>query len=279
MKKMIIVLLLIVAATPLVIYVASEVKLRSYQEPTTFQADILMDQPTLERGQYAMRIRGCFSCHGEKLQGKVFENKWSWVNRAVAPNLAEYAKKNDVSVIEKAIRHGIGVEGKALWAMPSFGFTNLSDADLVAMIAYMRQVETVNGELAKPSLGWHARWLLISNQMKHSAALSSQVPALQLDDNEQPHLARGEYLAMSICNECHGRDLNGEESLGDSFPNLMVMIKAYNQQDFIRLMSKGIGLGGRADLGLMTYVAKTRFAHLTDQDVSALYSYLQSISD
>ncbi|WP_223789274.1 c-type cytochrome [Marinicella meishanensis] len=279
MMKMLWVGLTLLMIVPMLIYVLSENMLYSYQEPETFDSPIISSQARQEQGKKAMRIRGCLSCHGEQLQGMVFADKWPWVERAVAPNLAKLARKHGVSELERVIRHGIGLNGKALWTMPSFGYVNLSDEDLTAMIAYMRSVDVIDKTLPEPKLGWWARWLLLTNQMQHSAALSTQVPALQLNSSTQPALARGEYIAMSTCNECHGRDLRGEVSLGDSFPSLLVMIKAYTQEDFIRLMSDGVGVGERADLGLMSYVAKTRFAYFSEQEVKDLYAYLNHLSE
>ncbi len=260
------------------VYLGSEIKLRSYTAPPAAELQLRHDDSTLARGQHAMRIRGCLSCHGEQLQGNVFEDKWPWVKRAVAPNLAAYARTHEVAVIERAIRHGIGADGKALWAMPSFSFIRLSDADVAAMVAYMRSMPVVNKTLASPSLGWAARWYLFSNQAQHSAEMATQVPALQLDSNRQPVLAKGEYVAMTTCNECHGRDLRGEVFFNEYNPNLTLMIKAYSETDFRRLMKHGEALGGRSDLGLMTYVAQSRFAYFTEQELTALYAYLNSLS-
>ncbi len=262
----------------LTVYVGSEIKLRSYVMPGDFDYELQNDPATLARGQHAMRIRGCLSCHGEQLQGNVFEDKWPWVKRAVAPNLAAYARTHELAVIERAIRHGIGADGKALWAMPSFSFIRLSDADVAAMVAYMRSMPVVNKTLDSPSLGWAARWYLFSNQAQHSAAMATQVPALQLDSSRQPVLAKGEYVAMTTCNECHGRDLRGEVFFDEQNPDLTLMIKAYSEVDFRRLMKHGEALGGRSDLGLMTYVAQSRFAYFTEQELTGLYAYLNSLS-
>jgi hypothetical protein len=41
------------------------------------------------------------------------------------------------------------------------------------------------------------------------------------------------------------------------------------------LMSDGTGLGGR-DLGLMSRMGQNRFSHMNEDEVEALYQYLQS---
>jgi hypothetical protein len=65
-------------------------------------------------------------------------------------------------------------------------------------------------------------------------------------------------------------DLGG--SPDGSTPDLVV-VGAYSQADFARLMKTGIAVGDR-QLGLMTAVAKTRFSQLHDLEVQALYDFL-----
>jgi cytochrome c553 len=84
-------------------------------------------------------------------------------------------------------------------------------------------------------------------------------------------LAYGHYLAMNVCSECHGVDFEGLEG----FTPPLSVVRAYDREQFGRLMSEGIGLGGR-DLGLMSEVAQTRFSALEDHEVDDLYAFLQS---
>ena len=44
---------------------------------------------------------------------------------------------------------------------------------------------------------------------------------------------------------------------------------------FRRLLSEGVALGGR-HVGLMSQVGRSRFAHLTDDEVAALKAFLDS---
>ena len=81
--------------------------------------------------------------------------------------------------------------------------------------------------------------------------------------------ARGKYLAMTMCTECHGQDLRG----GPTTPSLM-MAAAYSEDDFHRLLGTGVPLGGRK-LQLMSDVARSRFSHLTGGELSPLYAFLQ----
>ena len=84
-------------------------------------------------------------------------------------------------------------------------------------------------------------------------------------------LTHGEYLAMNTCSECHGINLEGLENFS---PSLQVA-KAYNREQFGRLMSEGMGVGER-DLGLMSEVSKARYSRFKDTEVDHLYDFLQT---
>lgn len=81
----------------------------------------------------------------------------------------------------------------------------------------------------------------------------------------------GEYLARTVCTECHGNDLQGDPFGGT--PDL-VIAAAYSFDDFLRLMQTGVALGERA-VGLMSEVARSRFRYLTDAEIHALHTFLQ----
>jgi hypothetical protein len=55
-------------------------------------------------------------------------------------------------------------------------------------------------------------------------------------------------------------------------PDLNV-VGAYSRADFRRLMRTGVATGGR-QVGLMSEVARGRYAHFTDAEVDAIYDYL-----
>ena len=80
---------------------------------------------------------------------------------------------------------------------------------------------------------------------------------------------------VAACSECHGSDLTGDPLAGS--PDLS-MAAAYELADFSKLMRTGKGAGGR-DLGLMSEVAKGRFAHFTEDEIAAIHAYLVARSE
>ena len=60
------------------------------------------------------RVLGCVSCHGEGLRGhRMFDEPG--VATVWAPNLTEIAARANDQQLARAIRQGIGVDGRALW--------------------------------------------------------------------------------------------------------------------------------------------------------------------
>ncbi|MEM9494923.1 MAG: c-type cytochrome [Pseudomonadota bacterium] len=270
----------LVLAAPLLgfggVYILSEARLRHVTRGPVFDHPIPTGEAAIEHGRHVARTRGCFGCHGQRLEGKDFDEQWDWPERAVAPNLAAYARKHDAATLEAAIRQGIGADGKALTAMPSFNFARLSDDDTAALIAFLKSAPVVEIDLPKPKLGWGVRWTYISGEEKHMAYWADAAPALRIDCADDPQRAHGEYLAMTMCNECHGLDVRGQTLLPPPTPDL-AMAAAMSRESFEALIKTGVGVGGR-DLGLMALVAPDRFPELTNDEIDALYAYLSSLA-
>ena len=255
----------------------SEWKLRSFTDPPVLSVPIPDDSASLALGRHLTRTRGCFGCHGQQLEGRSFEDEWPWVRRAVAPNLARHAREHPPETLARAIRGGVGHDGRALWSMPSYNFKHLTDDEVAALIGFLRAADVVDGEpLPRPSLGWRARWALASGAESHMAQWGDEVPDLVLGSGDDPALARGERLAMTSCNECHGLDLRGSWVEMDIAPPDLAIVAGYPWDDFQTLMKTGVPLDGR-DLGLMGVVARDRFASFTEQELDELYRFLQTL--
>ena len=258
------------------VYVVSESYLSDVDVDAGFVYTDVQDPAIIEKGRRVARTRGCFGCHGQQLEGKVFSDEWVWVDTAVAPNLAEYARDHTAETIEAAVRQGVGHDGKALWSMPSYNFVLLNDEDMSALVTFLRSAPAVEKSLPRPSIGWDARMRIVRGESQHMAEWADHMPPLLLGEDDDPRLVRGEYLAKTMCNECHGFDLRGQVDIDIATPDLAILA-AYSDADFRRLMQFGEGLGGRKDLGLMTMVAKDRFAHFSDDELNNLLAYLRTL--
>lgn len=258
------------------VHIVSETYLKDVAVDEGFTFVDSADDTTIETGRHIARTRGCFGCHGQQLEGNDFSDEWVWVGTAVAPNLAQYARDHDASSIEAAVRQGIGQDGRALWSMPSYNYALLSDADMIALIAFLRSAPVVEKALPKPELGWDARLRIVRGEAQHMAEWADRMPPLLLGEGDDPQLVRGEYLAKTTCNECHGFDLRGQIDIDMGTPDLAI-ITAYSDADFRHLMKTGEAIGGRKNLELMSMIARDRFAAFSDGELDDLLAYLRTL--
>ncbi|HVK80275.1 MAG TPA: c-type cytochrome [Verrucomicrobiae bacterium] len=260
------------------VYAASEAHYRSFPAPPAFTQPIPEDATTIAYGQRLARTRGCYGCHGEALQGEIM-----WGN-VQTPNLPALARSETPAALEAAIRHGIGHDGRALYSMPAYNFLRMRDEDVAALIAFLR---TAPVSTEAPSGDWAPWFERVSTDFVIRLEIAKGadgaipqhlhlVPELSQQQNADARIARGEYLAMTGCNECHGMSLRADYPWPSDAPDLIVM-GAYSEPDFTRLMREGTPSSG-AELPMMGPVARGRFTHWTDDEIADLYVYLTDMS-
>ncbi|MGH8082978.1 MAG: c-type cytochrome, partial [Lysobacter sp.] len=115
----------------------------AYAEPTA---------PTLQHGGYLYRSRGCQECHGGDGAGRVFIDEPGGL-RVRAPNITggagSAARGYDPGDWVRAIRHGVNRDSHPLMIMPSEDYNRLTDADLAALVAYIRRLPPMAGGAAE----------------------------------------------------------------------------------------------------------------------------------
>ena len=89
----------------------------------------------------------CARCHAPDGAGRKILDDEGLLVRAPnvtrnAPAIAAYSEADWV----RAIRHGVDPHGRALLFMPSEEFNRIGDADLAALVAYVRSLPPVDGE-------------------------------------------------------------------------------------------------------------------------------------
>ncbi|HTU64648.1 MAG TPA: cytochrome c [Steroidobacteraceae bacterium] len=251
------------------VWFASEAHLASFPRPAPFSIEIPAEAAAIARGDHLVKTRGCRGCHGDDLQG---QQMWGY---AVAPNLARLASLESPAEFEAALRHGIGHDGRALYSMPAFSFIRLRDADVADIIAYLRTVPSTPRELPRATLPWSIRYHLARGTDQAIAGFLGKVPPLRHQDDER--LARGEYIAMTTCIECHGFSLRADSLFDDETAPDLIVIAGYDEAAFTHLMRTGKALGDR-ELPMMSGVARGRFAHFTDDEVHELYGFLSDLA-
>jgi cytochrome c553 len=263
-----VVLLLIALA---VIYLASQRAInKTYDVPLT-SITVPTDSASIAEGKRLATLRGCFGgCHGQRSEGRVLAELPEG-SRLAAPNLTRIVPEYSDAELERAIRHGVRPDGTSLWGMPSEVFYHLSDSDLGVIIAFIRSEPKESNEPPRTRLGPFARFFILWSEVPFAAAELVDHAAPRLNPSLDDPQSRGEYLAKTLCSECHGVDLRGKEKT----PGLAIAA-TYSLEDFSRLMRTGVAMGDR-ELRLMSDVARSRFVHLTDTEITALHAYLKTL--
>ena len=225
----------------------------------------------LADGSRQLRVLGCITCHGEKLEGKPFIDDPK-IGLLTASNLTLVAAKADDQQLAQAIRQGIGYDGRSLLVMPSEHYQFLTDQEVAAVIAAIRQYPRTGVEQPPVRLGPIGRFALASGRLPTTPALAEKYRASRIADLG-PRYAQGRHLVETVCSGCHGPDLKGRELEPGVFSTDLKLAAGYDLNQFRMLMKTGIAPSGK-DLGLMARIARADFSHMRDDEIAAVHAYL-----
>lgn len=111
------------------------------------------------------------------------------------------------------------------------------------------------------------------------------VEALAIPAGDEEALARGQHIAeaISLCAECHGSNLGGDEFIDDALfgsgdaPNLTAgtggIGATYTDEDWVRVLRHGVKPNGKS----VKLMPSQHYAHMTDADLAAVIAYAQSV--
>ena len=243
------------------------------------------DQSSIARGRHIATIRMCGHCHMENLSGQAARAP-GLVTLAV-PNLTSGAggvgATNTDEDWVRAIRHGVGHDGRGLVLMPSRIWYYLSDEDLGSLIAYLKTLPPVDHEMPKTDLEPLGRVMLILGQLPPEI-----IPNVTVIDHDGPRpvvsepgvtVDYGHYLALT-CTLCHGENLNGQtlREGGNVYVALNLTrggeMKGWSEEDFIATMHSGVTPSGHQ---LIEFMPWKFFGQMTDDELKAVWLYLQSL--
>jgi cytochrome c553 len=225
-------------------------------------------------------VTGCQDCHGPTLGGKVMSD--DAVGVVTAPNLTSgrgglgggYADEDWV----RAIRHGVRRDGSSLLIMPSYAYASLSDRDLGAMIAYLKQMPAVDNELPGLKLRPMGR-ALVALGVFDEDIVARKTPQRERYDEVEAGLTLeyGRYLAsVSGCTSCHRPELTGGPSGPPDAPPAADISPAglagWTWVDFERSMREGTRPDGSQVSDFMPWRVMGR---MTDDELRAIWLFLQ----
>ncbi len=244
------------------------------------------DRAAVERGRrIAGPISKCVDCHRADLGGQVFIDD-PMLGHVIAPNLTGgrggVLGRYDDAHFARAVRNGIGAEGRPLMFMPSYEGHAMSDQDVSALIAYVRQSPKINNVLPASHLGPLGRILSVTGSLP-------LYDADRIDQSERPPrtvvagptVTYGRYLArIGGCTGCHGPGLSGGRIPGTppSWPPASNLTPAgmgrYDLASFTIALRRGRRPGGSPIDSVMPW-RLTR--GMTNEEIEAVWRYLQTV--
>ena len=240
------------------------------------------DSASLARGGHLYQSIGCATCHASDGGGALYLDAGP-IGLAVGTNLTRGrggvgADRTDIDLV-RAIRHGVRRDSSSLILMPSEVYVHLTDEDLGAIIGYVRQLRPVDRELPATHLRLLGRALLSTGKLNLLAAPKTPAFADPAGVSPGPTAAYGRYLAdIASCRSCHGSALTGRPMGAPGAPRSSNLTPAglsgWTERDFFTAMREGRRPGGSILHGIMPW---KEFRHMTDDDLSALWQYLQSV--
>ncbi len=241
------------------------------------------DAGTIARGKHYVETLGlCQECHGEKLEGDILEDDPVF-GKLVPSNLTSGVggSYTDIDYV-RAIRHGVGPTGKPLVLMPSEFFNRISDADLGAIIAYLKSLAPVDNDVPKTKLGPLGRVITLLDETLVPAGMIDHEAMRPQDVAPAVSVEYGEYLAI-VCTVCHGDNYAGGSVPGEGSdvplaPNLTPKgaLSSWSGEDFASVIRTGTTPAGKKlDSEFMPWL---RFLALTDDELEAIWLYLSSLT-
>lgn len=249
----------------------------------------------LARGEYLVRDAiGCQGCHGPVVaEGEEADRDAPLVGQAeevsMGPISALFAASNltpDEATglgswtdgeIARAIREGIDRDGVALAIMPSTLFRNMSDADVAAIVGYLRSLEPVHNEIPPVEAN------LVGKLVLSLGLIEPANPAEEITEPiaaAEPGTAEyGGYMVSIIgCMRCHGETLAGgplpfAEEGAPLAANLTPAgdLASWTVDEFVLAVQTGVAPDGQL------HSSMPRFERLQVEDLQAIFLYLQSL--
>jgi len=281
--------------------------------PNTSEAPQITIEKTparIERGKYlANHISVCMDCHSTRDTtlfagpivagnfgggGEKFSQDMGFPGVFYSKNITPYALENwtDGEVF-RAITEGVRKDGTALFpVMPYHAFGQLDQEDLYSIIAYVRSLPPVKNDVPESKADFPVNFLI--NTMPSKASLGNK-PA------ESDMLATGKYLVTAAaCVECHSKMDKGAKVPGTEFGGGMEFglpagttrsanitsdkktgIGAWSEEAFVKRFKMYADSSysphkvGPKDMN--TPMPWMMYAGMTEKDLKAIYSYLQSL--
>jgi mono/diheme cytochrome c family protein len=263
------------------VYFKTESRANKVYEVKVQQLVIPTDSASYALGAHVAAIRGCMDCHVKG--GVPFFDEKNPLALLYTANLT--SGKGGINYTDKdwirALRHGIGKDGKSLWFMPvQHSSAALSNHELAALIGYLKKMEPVDAEHPKKKMKPLGRLLTFlgifpmfpAEEVNHNATFPDEV-------KPEATAAYGKYLVVG-CQGCHGKNYKGGPSNAPGEPPIPDLtttgdLGKWNSDQFITALHTGKTPDGRTLSGFMPWSTIGK-AH-TEEELKAIYLYLHEL--
>jgi mono/diheme cytochrome c family protein len=266
-------------------------------DPTGVAAEL--KSASLEvRGEYLTRAADCAVCHTAKdgapfAGGRAFVLPFGTIySTNITPDtetgIGHYSDADFLNAVHKGVGPG---DTKLYPAMPYASYTYMSDADALAIKAYLFSLNPVHAPAPKNTLmfpfnqrGLMSVWSMMFN------------PDKRFEPNTQrsPEWNRGAYLveAMGHCGECHTPRnlffaLNNRKKFAGTVqagwraynitPDRNSGVGAWSDADLTHYLSMGHADGRGTASGPMGEAVDESLSHLQGSDITAMVTYLRTV--
>lgn len=260
--------------------------------PELAEADIV------KRGEYLARAADCMVCHTAP-GGREFTGGFAFklpfgalYSTNITPDEETGIGAYSDAEFLAAMRDGVRRDGARLYpAMPYASYTYMTDADLLAIKAYLFSLPPVRATPPANTLAFpfDQRWGMV-----FWSALFNPDRRFEPDASKTPEWNRGAYLAEALahCGDCHTpRNLAFAPDNREKFAGAVAAgWRAYNitsdrrsgiggwsDDEVVAYLTTGHAAGRGTASGPMGEVVDHSLRHLVASDIGALVTYLRSV--
>jgi mono/diheme cytochrome c family protein len=254
-------------------------------------------QDAVTRGEYLVRAGGCVSCHTAAgatgyAGGRPLATPFgTFYTPNITPDPDTGIGRWTDAQFLRALREGIRPDGAYYFPVfPYTSFTNVSDADALAIKAYLFSLEPVRQSNRQHDVGFPFSWRFL--QFAWRTLYFTKGP-FRPDPSRDAIYNRGAYLvtALAHCGECHTpRNLLGatEQSMslagttdgpdGQPVPNITpdhrTGIGDWDSSDIVQMLKTGRTPLETKVKGAMREAVQDGLKFLTDADLQGIAGYL-----
>ena len=283
-----VVIVLVVVCIGAVLAISAHRIGRSYPPADLRPIAVPHDSAAVARGAHlAEAVTKCVHCHGDDLGGRWFIQDPAF-GRIAAPNITRGRGGRGASYTDqdfvRLLRRGVKPDGHGAVIMPSDSYQYLSDADLAAVIAWVRNLPPVERDWPAPSYGPVFRMLVVFGVPFFPAARIATTGGAAASTVAAGATAEyGHYLTqIGGCAFCHNPSFSGGKITGGApksppAANLTPGgIGGWTEADFVKVLRTGRRYGDNAPIS-NDFMPWQQSGHMTDEEIHAVWLFLQSL--